>query len=240
MILFPAIDIKNGKCVRLTQGDYNKEKIYNDSPVEAATDWERLDAAYLHIVDLDGAKTGVSINKTSIKAISEQVSIPIQLGGGIRSMSVIQEYITAGVDRVIIGTAAINDKTFLKEAVEAYGSKIAVSIDARNGYVATNGWTSTSTVKAIDLVKDLESLGVETIVYTDILKDGMLQGPNFKELQEINEAATMNLIASGGISSPADVEKLKSLDLYGAIIGKALYDGTMNFKDLLDGEENAG
>lgn len=240
MILFPAIDIKNGKCVRLTQGDYNKEKIYNDSPVEVAADWEKQQAAYLHIVDLDGAKTGVSINKASIEAISKQASIPIQLGGGIRSMSVIQEYITAGVDRVIIGTAAINDKAFLREAVDAYGSKIAVSIDARNGYVATNGWTSTSTVKAIDLVKELESLGVETIVYTDILKDGMLQGPNFKELQEINEATTMNVIASGGISSPADVEKLKSLDLYGAIIGKALYDGTMNFKDLLDGEENAG
>lgn len=240
MILFPAIDIKNGKCVRLTQGDYNKEKIYNDSPVEVAADWEKQQAAYLHIVDLDGAKTGVSINKASIEAISKQASIPIQLGGGIRSMSVIQEYITAGVDRVIIGTAAINDKAFLREAVDAYGSKVAVSIDARNGYVATNGWTSTSTVKAIDLVKELESLGVETIVYTDILKDGMLQGPNFKELQEINEATTMNVIASGGISSPADVEKLKSLDLYGAIIGKALYDGTMNFKDLLDGEENAG
>ncbi|OZU88992.1 1-(5-phosphoribosyl)-5-[(5-phosphoribosylamino)methylideneamino]imidazole-4-carboxamide isomerase [Virgibacillus indicus] len=240
MILFPAIDIKNGKCVRLTQGDYNKEKIYNDSPVEVAADWEKQQAAYLHIVDLDGAKTGVSINKASIEAISKQASIPIQLGGGIRSMSVIQEYITAGVDRVIIGTAAINDKAFLREAVDAYGSKVAVSIDARNGYVATNGWTSTSTVKAIDLVKELESLGVETIVYTDILKDGMLQGPNFKELQEINEATTMNVIASGGISSPADVEKLKSLDLYCAIIGKALYDGTMNFKDLLDGEENAG
>ena len=239
MILFPAIDIKDGKCVRLTQGDYNKEKIYNDSPVEVASDWEKLRASYLHIVDLDGAKTGISVNRETIQAIAGRVSIPLQLGGGIRSMSIIEEYITAGVSRVIIGTAAINDKTFLKEAIDAYASKIAVSIDARNGYAATNGWLETSTVKAIELVKELESLGVETIIYTDILKDGMLQGPNFKELKEINEATSMNVIASGGISTAVDVEKLKSLDLYGAIIGKALYDGTLEFEELLDGEDNA-
>ncbi|PAV30587.1 1-(5-phosphoribosyl)-5-[(5-phosphoribosylamino)methylideneamino]imidazole-4-carboxamide isomerase [Virgibacillus profundi] len=239
MILFPAIDIRNGKCVRLTQGDYNKEKIYSESTSTVAKQWEKKRAEYLHIVDLDGAKTGESSNKPSIKAIAEQTSIPIQVGGGIRSLAIIEEYIAAGVDRVIIGTAAINDKEFLQEAVTRYGVKIAVSIDARDGYVATDGWTETSTVKAVDLVLELESIGVQTIIYTDILKDGMLQGPNFKELQAINEATSMNVIASGGVSSAQDVLRLKSFNLYGAIIGKALYDGTVNFEELLDGDEDA-
>ncbi|GAB3045955.1 1-(5-phosphoribosyl)-5-[(5-phosphoribosylamino)methylideneamino]imidazole-4-carboxamide isomerase [Virgibacillus ainsalahensis] len=239
MILFPAIDIKNGKCVRLIQGDYNKEKIYSDSPPDTAVKWEKKGAQFLHIVDLDGAKTGNSINKSTIKAITKKAGIPIQLGGGIRSLPIIEEYITAGIDRVIIGTAAINDKSFLQKSVKKYGGKIAVSIDARNGYVATEGWTKNSSVKAIDLVKELESIGVQTIVYTDILKDGMLQGPNFKELQAINEATSMNVIASGGVTTAADVKKLTELNLYGAIIGKALYDGTLTFEELVEGDNYA-
>ncbi|WP_085993487.1 1-(5-phosphoribosyl)-5-[(5-phosphoribosylamino)methylideneamino]imidazole-4-carboxamide isomerase [Oceanobacillus senegalensis] len=239
MILFPAVDIRGGKCVRLTQGDYNKEKVYSDAPTEMAKEWQGKGAECLHIVDLDGAKTGESINKAAIQAIAEETNIPVQVGGGIRSLSVIEDYVASGINRVIIGTAAINDKKFLMDAVEKYGSKIAVSIDARNGFVATDGWTKDSTVKAIDLVKDLEAIGVETIVYTDILKDGMLKGPNFEELQTINDATTMNVIASGGVSSKEDIHKLKNLNMYGAIIGKALYDGTLKFEDVLDGEENA-
>lgn len=239
MILFPAIDIRNGKCVRLIQGDYQQETIYSDFPAETAQQWEEKQAAFIHIVDLDGAKTGESSNKNTVHSITEATKIPVQVGGGIRSLDIIETYIAAGVDRVIIGTAAIQDKTFLRAAVAKYGDKIAVSIDARGGFVATDGWTKTSTVKAIDLVKELESIGVKTIVYTDILKDGMLQGPNFTELQAVNEATTMDVIASGGVSSAADISQLRSLDLYGAIIGKALYDGTLNLEKLLEADKHA-
>lgn len=187
-----------------------------------------------------GAKTGKSSNIDSIKAIAQQTTIPIQLGGGIRSLQIIKDYLDAGVDRVIVGTAAINDKEFLQRSIREYGEQIAVSIDARNGYVATDGWTETSSVKATDLVKELEQLGVKTIIYTDILKDGMLKGPNFDELQQIKDTTSINLIASGGVSTKQDVDQLKSMNLYGAIIGKALYDGTVTFESLLDGENNAG
>ncbi len=232
MILFPAIDIRNGKCVRLVQGDYNKEKIYSDSPAETAKRWIDKGAEYLHIVDLDGARTGNSANRSVIKLIAKQTNVPIQVGGGIRQMDIIEEYIQAGVSRVIIGTAAINDPSFLKKAVDRFGKKIAVSLDARGGYVATDGWTDTSSVKALDLVKELEKVGVETIVYTDILKDGMLEGPNFEELDAMNRATDIDVIASGGVSTKADVEKLRESDMYGAIIGKALYDGTLSFESL--------
>ncbi|MHA6253077.1 1-(5-phosphoribosyl)-5-[(5-phosphoribosylamino)methylideneamino]imidazole-4-carboxamide isomerase [Oceanobacillus sp. CAU 1775] len=236
MILFPAIDILNGKCVRLTQGDYNKETIYHENPVEVAKEWERKGAEFIHIVDLNGAKTGQSINQSVITEIAKNVSIPIQIGGGIRSLEIIKTYLEAGVNRVIIGTAAITDKEFLRKAVDEFQNKIAVSIDARNGYVATDGWTKDSTTKALDLVKELEEIGVKTIVYTDIFKDGMLEGPNFTELQTINEATTIDVIASGGVTTEQDVKNLRNLKMYGAIIGKALYDGNLDFTRLIEGE----
>lgn len=232
MILFPAIDIRNGKCVRLVQGDYNKEKIYSDSPIETAKRWIDKGADYLHIVDLDGARTGNSTNRSVIKAIAQQTAVPIQVGGGIRSMNIIGEYIESGVDRVIMGTAAIDDLNFVEKAVASFGRKIAVSLDARNGYVATNGWTDTSSIKALDLLHKLEQIGVQTVIYTDILKDGMLAGPNFEELEAMNEATAINVIASGGISSREDVTRLSDADLSGAIIGKALYDGTLSLESL--------
>lgn len=239
MILFPAIDIKDGRCVRLTQGDYNKEKIYSNDPSEVASKWENLEAPYLHLVDLDGAKSGKSANESAIKAIAAKSSLPVQVGGGIRSLSVIEDYLSAGIARVIIGTAAISDKTFLREAIQQYGGKIAVSIDARDGYVATDGWTETSTTKAVELIQELESFGVETIIYTDILKDGMLQGPNFAELEAVNQATTMNVIASGGVTTLENIRRLKDLGLYGAIIGKALYDGTLDFTDAKEVAQDA-
>lgn len=234
MIIFPAIDILKGKCVRLIQGDYNQEKVYGDSPVAMAKKWEEKGAAYIHIVDLDGAKSGDSINKSVIKEIAENVNIPVQVGGGIRSLDVISFYLNSGVSRVIIGTAAIQDPEFLKEAVEQYGEKIAVSLDARNGFVATDGWTDTSEVKAIDLVKELEQIGVKTIVYTDIAKDGMLQGPNLEEQRAINEATSMDVIASGGVTTKEDVDNLQTLAMYGTIIGKALYDGKLDFETVVE------
>ena len=234
MIIFPAIDIREGKCVRLIQGDYNKEKVYNDSPIKTAKMWEQKGAQYIHVVDLDGAKTGDSKNKEIIKTIAKETKTPIQVGGGIRSMEVIETYLDHGVSRVIIGTAAIQNPKFLEEAVAKYKGKIAVSIDARGGYVATDGWTDTSTVKALDLIKTLEKIGVQTIVYTDILKDGMLKGPNLEEQKAINEATTMNVIASGGVSSIEDIKNLKALNLYGTIVGKALYDGALDFETIME------
>lgn len=234
MIIFPAIDILDGQCVRLIQGDYNQESVYSNSPVDMAKQWEEKGAEFIHIVDLDGAKSGNSTNKDIIQKIAQTVNIPVQVGGGIRSLEIIDAHINNGVNRVIIGTAAIQDPEFLKAAVEKYGDKIVVSLDARNGFIATDGWTDTSEVKALDLVKDLEKIGVKTIVYTDIAKDGMLQGPNLDEQQVINEATTIDVIASGGVTTKEDVENLQALNMYGAIIGKALYDGKLEFESVVE------
>lgn len=234
MIIFPAIDVLDGKCVRLIQGDYNQEVVYSDSPVEMAKEWEAKGAEFIHIVDLNGAKSGESINKQVIQEIARTVSIPVQVGGGIRSINTIESYIENGVNRVIIGTAAINDKDFLNEAVSNFANQLVVSVDARNGFVATEGWTDTSNVSALDLVKELEEIGVKTIVYTDIAKDGMLQGPNLDEQSAINKATSIDVIASGGVTTVDDVNNLQSLDMYGAIIGKALYDGKLDFEVLMD------
>lgn len=233
MILFPAIDIRDGKCVRLIQGNYDKEIIYGDSPTDMALEWQKQGAEFIHIVDLDGAKTGNSLNKDAIQAIAKAVTIPIQVGGGIRNMEMIDGHIDSGVNRVIIGTAAITNPEFLKEAVNKYGDKIAVSIDARGGMVATDGWTETTDTKAIDLLKELEQIGVKTVVYTDILKDGMMQGPNFEELKAIDEACDIDIIASGGVSTEENIKNLRDMNLYGAIIGKALYDGNMSLEKLM-------
>lgn len=234
MIIFPAIDILDGQCVRLIQGDYNQESVYSNSPVDMAKQWEEKGAEFIHIVDLDGAKSGNSTNKDVIQKIAQTVNIPVQVGGGIRSLEIIDAHINNGVNRVIIGTAAIQDPDFLKAAVEKYGDKIVVSLDARNGFIATDGWTDTSEVKALDLVKDLEKIGVKTIVYTDIAKDGMLQGPNLDEQKTINEATTIDVIASGGVTTKKDVENLQALNMYGAIIGKALYDGKLEFESVVE------
>ena len=234
MIIFPAIDILDGQCVRLIQGDDKQESVYSNSPVDRAKQWEEKGAEFIHIVDLDGAKSGNSTNKDIIQKIAQTVNIPVQVGGGIRSLEIIDAHINNGVNRVIIGTAAIQDPEFLKAAVEKYGDKIVVSLDARNGFIATDGWTDTSEVKALDLVKDLEKIGVKTIVYTDIAKDGMLQGPNLDEQQVINEATTIDVIASGGVTTKEDVENLQALNMYGAIIGKALYDGKLEFESVVE------
>ena len=233
MILFPAIDIRGGKCVRLIQGDYDQEIIYNNSPVAMAKEWERQGAEYIHIVDLDGAKTGDSLNKTAIEQMAKSVGIPIQVGGGIRTMDAIDSHIASGVSRVIIGTAAIEDPQFVCDAVAKYDRKIAVSIDARNGFVATNGWTEMSEVKAVDLLRRLAVNGVKTVVYTDIMKDGMLQGPNFVELQMMSEASGIDIIASGGISTEGDIARLREMNLYGAIIGKALYEEKLSLETVM-------
>ena len=205
MIIFPAIDIRNGKCVRLIQGDYDREIIYGDAPTEMAKLWAQQEAEWLHIVDLDGARVGQGANQQAIEAIVQAVNIPVQVGGGIRSMDVIEQYIENGVERVIIGTAAITNRKLVEEAVARYGAKIAVSIDAKNGFVATDGWTETTKTSALTMLKELAEIGVQTFVYTDIAKDGMMQGPNFEELKAASIATNVDIIASGGVSTVQDV-----------------------------------
>lgn len=239
MIIFPAIDVKDGNCVRLKQGDYNQQTTYNNSPVETAKKWQDAGGTFLHMVDLDGAKTGEAKNKAIILETIQALSIPVEVGGGIRSLDTIKEYVEGGAARVILGTSAVTNWDMLREAIRLYGDKIAVSLDARNGYVATDGWTKNSDTKAADLAKELEVAGLRTIVYTDILKDGMLRGPNLEELKAMQEATNMNIIASGGVSRKEDVTNLQALNLYGAIIGKALYDGTIQLEDVLKEDNHA-
>ncbi|GAB4074073.1 1-(5-phosphoribosyl)-5-[(5-phosphoribosylamino) methylideneamino]imidazole-4-carboxamide isomerase [Barrientosiimonas marina] len=234
MILLPAIDIRDGKCVRLIQGDYAREHVYSDSPAAMAEKWESAQAPYLHIVDLDGAKAGQAVNKELIAQIAAKVSIPLQVGGGIRSFEQLEAYLNAGVDRVILGTAALADRQFLAKALHVYGDRIAVSVDAKDGLIATDGWTATSRVRALDFIQELAASGVKTVIYTDISKDGMLQGPNIAELEAIQHASAINVIASGGITSEEDVRRLRDMNMYGAIVGKALYDGTTTLKQLLE------
>lgn len=227
MIIFPAIDIRGGRCVRLIQGDYAQESVYGD-PVQMAEKWAQEGGQYLHVIDLDGARSGVTFNLPVIQAILEKVQVPVQLGGGIRSLTDLETVFDAGVSRAILGSAALKDPVFLETAVQKYSDKVAVSVDARDGMVATDGWTETSNQSALEFVRHLESLGVKTIIYTDIAKDGMLAGPNLEELRQINEAVSIDVIAAGGVTSLADLEALNELGLYGAIIGKALYTGDIN------------
>lgn len=231
MIIIPAIDIKGGKCVRLTQGDYDKENIYYDDPFEVAQEWKRLGVKYLHLVDLDGALKGRRINEESIRKIADLLSV--ELGGGIRNIENVDEAFSYGVSRVIIGTAAVKNPDFVKEACDKYGDKIIVSIDAKGGMVATDGWTKVLDIKAVDFAKKMKEAGVTNIVYTDIATDGMLQGPNIKELIEIKNATGLKVTASGGISSIEDIEVLKKENFYGAIVGKAIYEGKIKLEDIL-------
>lgn len=233
MIIFPAIDIRGGKCVRLEQGNADKETIYGEDPVERAKFWESKGTLFLHIVDLDGAFEGVRLNRNIIKSVVDNVSIPVQLGGGIRTLEDIEDVLELGISRVILGTAVVKEEGFLEEALDKYGERIAVSIDAKGGYVAINGWTKISDIKAIYFAKVLENLGLKTLIYTDISKDGMLQGPNIEELKALKESVDIDIIASGGVSSPEDLRLLKGLNIYGAIIGKALYTGNIKLEEIL-------
>lgn len=233
MIIFPAIDIRNEKCVRLTQGDYSKMTIYGADPVEVAIKWQSKGAEYLHIVDLDGAKDGKRVNGAIIGKIAKNAEIPIQVGGGIRDTKAVEELLGIGVSRVIIGTGAIKDLKWLSELVRIYGEKICVSIDAKNGFVATDGWEQISEISAVEFAENLENIGVRTIVYTDIQKDGMLKGPNFKMYEELMGKVNLDIIASGGITTIGDIETLKRMGIYGAIIGKALYDEKIKLEEVI-------
>lgn len=233
MIVFPAIDIKDNKCVRLTQGDFDKVKVYSDNPYEMALKWFNDGAEYLHVVDLDGARDEAFVNKPAIEKIIKNINIPIQIGGGIRSEEKVDNLLSLGVSRVIIGTMAVENKELLKKLIAKHGEKIVVSIDAKDGYVALRGWEQISKVNSVELCQELEGLGLKTIVYTDIAKDGMLTGPNFEIYKTLAEKTTLDIIASGGISSIDDLVKLNEMNIYGAITGKALYDKRIDFKEAL-------
>ncbi len=237
MIIFPAIDIKDGKVVRLLQGQFDKVTEYDHDPVAMAQKWQDEGAQWLHVVDLDGAKDGKILNLPIILKIAQTVSIPIEMGGGIRTIDDIKQLIDGGISRVILGTRAIQNREFLKEALAKWGDKIAVSIDCSNGMVAQRGWQSTSDLKATEFVKELETLGVQCIIYTDIARDGMLNGPNFEGLEEILNSTTIPVIASGGVANLDDLKKLSTLQskgVIGAITGKAIYEGKLNIKDALE------
>jgi phosphoribosylformimino-5-aminoimidazole carboxamide ribotide isomerase len=233
MIIFPAIDIKDGKCVRLEQGKFHTVKVYGEDAAAMAEKWQRVGAEYLHVVDLDGAKEGVSKNINIIEDIVNFVDIPVQIGGGIRSLESIKKLIDIGVERVILGTIAFEDSEFVKRVVKDYGEKVIVSIDASNGFVATKGWIEVSDKSSLEFCKELEQIGVKTIVYTDIAKDGMMMGPNFEIYEKLQKYTNMNIIASGGISSLEDIKRIKEIGMYGCITGKALYSGAIKLEDAL-------
>ncbi|MEA2835238.1 MAG: phosphoribosylformimino-5-aminoimidazole carboxamide ribotide isomerase [Methylobacteriaceae bacterium] len=236
MILFPAIDLKDGRCVRLVQGDMAQATIFNDNPAEQALTFERQGFEYLHLVDLDGAFAGKPVNGNAVKAVLDAVSIPVQLGGGIRDLRTVERWLEKGVERVIIGTAAVRDPDLVREAARLYPGRIAVGVDARDGLVAIEGWARTAQLSAIDLGRRFEDAGVAALVYTDISRDGVMKGLNIEAALAMAEATSIAVIASGGLASIADVERLLEPDcarLTGAITGRALYDGRLDAAEAL-------
>lgn len=233
MQLYPAIDIYGGKVVRLTRGDYNQMTVYGTSPVDVAHTFEQSGASCIHMVDLEGARTGQTPNLDAICAVAAQTGLFCEVGGGVRSMDVVRAYLDGGVDRVIIGTAAVQDPAFLREAVRAYGNRIAVGIDLKDGQVATHGWTQTEALSLDAFLWGLQDAGVQTIICTDISKDGVLQGCNVELYERLARACSMDIIASGGVSTIEDIRALARLDIAGAIIGKAYYEGKLDLVQAL-------
>lgn len=231
MKLYPAIDIKNGQCVRLKQGQFEDILVYSNSPVGVAKKWEDSGASFIHLVDLDGALVGHSVNDDVIREIASTVKIPIQVGGGIRTIKDIEHKLNLGVTRVILGTKAVENPMFIKDVIHSFGAdKIVIGIDAKNGMVAIQGWEKLSNYNAVSLAIEMKEIGVKTIIYTDISKDGMLQGPNIEHTKEMVESTGLNIIASGGVSSMMDLDALNKINVEGAVIGKALYENKIDLK----------
>lgn len=234
MKIFPAIDLYEGKAVRLYKGDYNQITVYSDNPIEIAKDFESQGATELHTVDLEGARDGGTPNIDIIKSFVENTKLNVEVGGGIRSMEVVKAYLDAGVRRVILGTAAVTDEAFLLEAVKLYGDKIAVGADIKDGMVAIKGWVEKSQYTTFEFFEKLSKIGVSTVICTDISKDGAMQGTNRELYKELSAKFNMNIIASGGVSSLDDIKALSEMDMYGAIIGKAYYTGAVKISDALE------
>ena len=246
MLIIPAIDIRGGKCVRLFQGDYGKETVYGDDPVEMAQRWIKQGAKFLHLVDLDGAREGIPHNKATIRAIAEGSPVPVQVGGGIRDRVTLDDYLSLGIRRVILGTAAIVDPHFLEQACARWPGRVAVDIAAKGGMAAVSGWVRETEMRAVDLAKRCEDLGVSVIIFTDILRDGTQKGVNLEATREVARAIQIPLIASGGVSTIEDIEALLSLEkegVSGVIVGRALYAGTVKLPEaiaLAEGKRDSG
>ena len=233
MRIYPAIDIKDGNCVRLLQGRFSDVTIYGNDPAEVAKRWEAEGGEYIHVVDLDGALKGRGVNSEVIKKICSTVNVPVQTGGGIRTMEDVEYMLQCGIERVIIGTSAVRDKEFVKRAVEKYGKKIVIGIDAKDSMVAIEGWEEVSTFKAVDFAKEMEKIGVSTIVYTDIATDGTLKGPNIEAMKEMVENTNLDVIASGGVGNADHIKALVPTGVEGAIVGRALYTGDVDLKEII-------
>ena len=233
MELFPAIDLYEGKVVRLVKGDYKKMTVYSENPVSTAKYIEATGGTWLHLVDLEGAKDGTTPNFSVVRAIAAETQLNIEIGGGIRSMDTIAKYLDAGVKRVILGTKAVTDRAFLCEALKKYGDSIAVGVDAKDGKVAVKGWLEVLDVDMIDFIRELRELGIATVIVTDIAKDGAMQGTNLELYRTLSAIPDIKITASGGISSLEDLKELKKMNLYGAILGKAMYTGAVKLKDAM-------
>ncbi len=234
MKIYPAIDLYGGKAVRLLKGDYEKMTVYSEDPVAVARDFQNKGAECIHLVDLEGAKEGTTPNFETVCAIKKATGLFCEVGGGIRSMEVVQKYLDAGMDRVILGTAAVEDPAFLDAAVAACGEKIAVGIDIRDGFVAIKGWTQTSDLEAFAFCAAMQAKGVKTLICTDISRDGAMQGTNTALYQRLSEQFSMKIIASGGVSSLDDVKRLAAMEIHGAIIGKAYYTGAVDLSQSIE------
>jgi phosphoribosylformimino-5-aminoimidazole carboxamide ribotide isomerase len=233
MEIWPAIDIRGGQCVRLVQGDYNRETVYSSAPADMAEHWASLGAKHLHLVDLDGAKDGRSTNAAAVAEIVRRVTIPCELGGGIRNEEAIRTYLDMGVSRLVIGTLALKEKAWFREMAQKYPNRLVLGIDAKEGKVAVNGWLETSRTSAVDLAREFADLPLAALVYTDIATDGMMKGPNFKEIELMNRETTIPLVASGGVTRLADVARLAELNIPACIIGRALYEKTIDLTEAL-------
>ena len=234
MLIYPAIDMIDGKAVRLFKGDYSQMTVYSDEPAEVAAKFKSCGAERVHLVDLDGAKNGGTPNFERVISVKNATGLFCEIGGGIRSMDVIDRYIGAGIDRVILGTAAVTEKGFVEAAVEKYGDKIAVGIDIKDGFVAIKGWTEKSALEAMDFCAKMQSIGVKTLICTDISKDGAMQGTNLGLYKELSERFDMDISASGGVSSLDDVKALRAMNIHGAIIGKAYYTGAIDLREAIE------
>ena len=233
MYIFPAIDLYDGKAVRLYKGDYAQMTVYSENPIEIARDFEAKGAKFIHLVDLEGARDGSTPNLAIVADVAQNTSLFVEIGGGIRDMATVETYLAAGVSRVILGTAAVTDEDFLREAVVRYGEKIAVGADVKDGYIAIKGWLEQSAYTLEAFMEKMQSLGVKTIICTDISKDGAMKGTNRALYRDLSARFSMNIVASGGVSDPEDVKALAGMNLYGAIIGKAYYTGAIDLEEAI-------
>jgi phosphoribosylformimino-5-aminoimidazole carboxamide ribotide isomerase len=231
MQIWPAIDLRGGRCVRLVQGDYNRETVYAEDPVTVARKWVDHGAQHLHLVDLDGARDGRPVNRSSVSAIVKAVDVPCELGGGIRNERTIDELLGMGLQRLVIGTLALKQPAWFRQTCEKFPHRLVLGIDARDGYVATDGWLETSACRATELAGQFDGVPLAAVIYTDISTDGTLGGPNVAAMREMREAVALDVVASGGVSCAADIEQLARIPMAGCIVGKALYEGTITLAD---------